>query len=97
MRHHMRTVEFVRGLATPTALIAAGGDTIVPPRRTEAVRRAIPALVLDRTIAQAGHNDLYHHPNFRAAMVEALARIENARGGGDTVSDYEAIERTAEP
>ena len=76
LRHHMSTVEFVRGLATPTALIAAGRDTIVPPRRTEAVRRAIPALVLDRTIAHADHNDLYHHPDFRAAMVEALARIE---------------------
>ena len=76
LRHRMSTVEFVRGLATPTALIAAGRDTIVPPRRTEAVRRAIPALVLDRTIAHADHNDLYHHPDFRAAMVEALARIE---------------------
>ena len=76
LRHHMSTVEFVRGLATPTALIAAGRDTIVPPRRTEAVRRAIPALVLDRTIAHAGHNDLYDQRDFRAAMVEALARIE---------------------
>ncbi len=78
LRHHMSTVEFVRGLATPTALIAAGRDTIVPPRRTQAVRRAIPALVLDRTIAHADHNDLYHHPDFRAAMVEALARLEKA-------------------
>jgi pimeloyl-ACP methyl ester carboxylesterase len=76
LRHHMSTVEFVRGLATPTALIAAGHDTIVPPRRTEAVRRAIPTLVLDRTIAHADHNDLYDRPDFRAAMVEALARIE---------------------
>lgn len=76
LRHHMSIAEAVRGLDTPTALIAAGRDTIVPPRRTEAVRRAIPVLVLDRTIGHADHNDLYHYPNFRAAMVEALARID---------------------
>jgi hypothetical protein len=33
-------------------------------------------LVLDRTIAEAGHNDLYGLPTFAAAMHEALARIE---------------------
>lgn len=76
LRHRMSTVEFLRGLATPTALIAAGRDTIVPPRRTEPVRRAIRALVFDRTIAQADHNDLFHRPDFHAAMVDALARIE---------------------
>ncbi len=66
----------MRGSVTPTSVIAAGRDTIVPPQRTEAVRRSIPALVLDRTIAYADHNDLYDHPDFKAAMVEALARIE---------------------
>ncbi len=76
LRHHMETVESLRGLTTPTALIAAGDDTIVPRRRTEAVRRAITALVLDRTITHADHNDLYGHPDFHAAMVEALARID---------------------
>jgi len=76
LRHHMSTSEHVSVLSTPTALIAAGRDTIVSPERTEAVRRAIPSLVLDRTIAHAGHNDLYHHPDFRAAMVEALARMK---------------------
>ena len=76
LRHHMSPLEDLRGLATPTALIAAGRDTIVPPQRTEAIRRAIPTLVLDRTIAHADHNDLYHYPEFRAAMLEALARIE---------------------
>jgi hypothetical protein len=76
LRHHMHTTEFVRHLRTPTALIAAGRDTIVSPRRTEPVRQAIPNLVFDRTITQAGHNDLYHRPEFRAAMKEALARID---------------------
>lgn len=80
LRHQMSTVDDVRGLTTPTAVIAAGRDTIVPPRRTEPVRRAIPRLVLDHTIARAGHNDLYNYPEFRTAMTEALALIEQASG-----------------
>ncbi|WP_299617679.1 alpha/beta hydrolase [Pelagibius sp.] len=76
LRHHMSTVESLRGLATPTALITAERDTVVPPRRTVAVRRAISSLVLDRTIKGAGHNDLFGRPDFREAMTEALARID---------------------
>jgi hypothetical protein len=60
---------------TPTTPIAAGRDTIVPPRRTEPLRRAIPSLVFDMTIVGAGHNDMYDHPRFASAMREALTRI----------------------
>ena len=73
LRHHMSPAEDVRGLNTPIALIAAERDTIIPPRRTDAFRQAVPALIFDRTIADAGHNDLYGRPDFRSAMVEALA------------------------
>ena len=75
LRHHMSTVESLRGLTTPTALITAERDTIVPPRRSEAVRQAISTLVLDRTIEDSGHNDLFGRPDFREAMTEALARV----------------------
>lgn len=76
LRHHMPTVDLVKGKQTPTALIVAGRDTIVPARRSEPLRSAIPNLVLDRTIAEAGHNDLYVHPAFVAAMREAVAAFE---------------------
>jgi hypothetical protein len=39
------------------------------------LRPAIKNLVFERTI-DAGHNDIYDHPAFAAAMREALARIE---------------------
>jgi uncharacterized protein len=78
LHHHMPTIDLVRDRTTPTALLAAGRDTIVPSRRSEPLRQAIPNLVLDRTIAEAGHNDLYNHPAFTSAMREALARIEAA-------------------
>ena len=77
----MPTIDFVRGTPTPTALITAGRDGIVPARRSEPLRRAVPRLVFDRTIGDAGHNDLHDHPGFAEAMREALARIEAAAAG----------------
>jgi pimeloyl-ACP methyl ester carboxylesterase len=79
LRHRMPTIDFIREITAPTALIAAGRDTLVPPRRSEPLRRAAPKLVFDRTIAEAGHNDLYSHPAFTIAMREAVARIEAAQ------------------
>lgn len=78
LRHHMPIIDFVRDRPTPTALIAAGRDTIIPARRSEPLRGAISNLVLDRIIAEAGHNDLYNHPAFATAMRDAVARIEDA-------------------
>jgi fermentation-respiration switch protein FrsA (DUF1100 family) len=74
----MPIVELVQSQQTPTALIAAGHVTIVPARRSEPLRSAVPNLVLDRIIADAGHNDLYSNPAFAAAMHEAVARFEVA-------------------
>lgn len=78
LRHHMYPAQDLRGLTTPIALIASQRDTVVPPARTEALRKAIPAPILDCTIARADHNDLYDRPEFRAAMAEALTRIKQA-------------------
>ena len=78
LRHHMSPADDVRGLNTPIALIAAERDTIIPPGRTDAFRQAVPALVLDRTISDAGHNDLYGQLEFHMAMAEALALISSA-------------------
>jgi hypothetical protein len=48
------------------------------------LRRAVPRLVFDRTIGDAGHNDLYDRPAFAEAMREALARIGAAAAGTGT-------------
>jgi len=79
LRNRMPTIEFVRGSLVPTALIIAERDAIVPARRSAPLRTAIRNLVFERTI-DAGHNDLYDHPEFAAAAREALARIEAASG-----------------
>jgi hypothetical protein len=74
-RHEMAVAAFVRNQSTPTAVIAAGRDEIVPGQRTDNLRKAIPNRVFDRIIAEAGHNDLYDHPAFRTAMHEAYAAV----------------------
>jgi pimeloyl-ACP methyl ester carboxylesterase len=69
-RHRMDSATKLKGSRIPVALIAAGRDTLILPRRTEALRRSLGNLVSDRTVAQAGHNDIYDHPAFRPAMHE---------------------------
>jgi pimeloyl-ACP methyl ester carboxylesterase len=59
----------------PVAIIAAQRDEIVPGRRTEALRQRTPNLVFDRTIGNAGHNDIYARSDFQAAMREALEAL----------------------
>ena len=77
LRHRMPTADLVRGSPVPTALITAERDTIVPARRSMALRQAVGNLVFEAAI-DAGHNDLYGRPAFAAAMREALARTEAA-------------------
>lgn len=74
-RHEIPTADFLGGTEVPVAIVAAGRDEIIPPRRTQALRERVPNLVYDRTIAGAGHNDIYTHPGFRPAMREALRTI----------------------
>jgi uncharacterized protein len=74
-RHEMKPAEWLRGSKVPTALVAAGGDTLIVAARTEGLRQAAGHLVYDKTITGAGHNDIYDRPEFRAAMREALARV----------------------
>lgn len=75
LRHHMTPVDDLRQVAAPVALISAENDNIIPAARTRSLRKAIPHLVLDRTIPGTGHNDIYGHPQFTAAMRDAKRLI----------------------
>jgi uncharacterized protein len=75
LRHRMNPAEDMLSSRVPTSIIVAGRDTLIPPRRAEALARKVPNLVYERTIEEAGHNDIYQHPQFRAAMAEALERV----------------------
>jgi pimeloyl-ACP methyl ester carboxylesterase len=80
-RHRMDSATRLKASQVPVAIVAAERDTLILPRRTDALRSAVANLVSDRTIAGAGHNDIYDHPGFRPAMQEALvAVLEGTRG-----------------
>ncbi|HEX8222216.1 MAG TPA: alpha/beta hydrolase [Allosphingosinicella sp.] len=74
-RHEMTPAQWLSGSDVPVALIAGGRDTLIPPPRTDGLRRAVGRLAYDRTLAGAGHNGIYDRPDFRAAMREALAKV----------------------
>jgi alpha/beta superfamily hydrolase len=74
-RHELPAAADLRASRTPVAILAGGSDSLILPARTDALRRAVPNLVYDRTIAGAGHNDIYGREEFRAAMHEALAAV----------------------
>ena len=74
-RHEIDTAAALRGSNVRVALVAAERDEIIPPARTEALRRHVPNLVFDRTIAGAGHNDIYARDEFQQAMRQALDSI----------------------
>jgi pimeloyl-ACP methyl ester carboxylesterase len=78
-RNPMEPARDLSGVSTPVAIIAGGRDTLVAPARTQALRLAVPNLAFDRTIAEAGHNDIYQNPAFASAMREALQRLTSSR------------------
>jgi len=77
-RHELPAARDLERSRIPVAIIAAGRDDLIMPARTEALRRRVPNIVFDRTFPTSGHDDVSQHPEFRAAIREALNRIEGA-------------------
>jgi pimeloyl-ACP methyl ester carboxylesterase len=73
--HEIDASSAIKKVRVPVAIIAAERDEIVPGQRTDALRELVPNLVFDRTIARAGHNDIYRRSDFQEAMREAVAVI----------------------
>ncbi|MFL6736362.1 MAG: alpha/beta hydrolase [Sphingomonas sp.] len=74
--HEIDAASAIETLQTPVAIVAAERDEIVPPNRTEGLRKRVRKLVFDRTIARAGHNDIYARSDFHEAMRAALDRFK---------------------
>ena len=66
LRHRLEVAGELGNTSAPVAVIAAGQDEIVPPRRTEALRQSLDGLVLDRVVPGAGHNDIYDRHEYAA-------------------------------
>jgi pimeloyl-ACP methyl ester carboxylesterase len=78
-RNMMDPTDDLRGVPIPVAIVAGGRDTLVVPERTQALRLSLSNLVYDRTIPEAGHNDIYQNATFATAMREALRALSAGR------------------
>ena len=74
--HEIDAASALEKVQVPVAIIAAERDEIVPGARTDALRKRVPNLVLDRTIGRAGHNDIYARSDFHEAIREAFNRLK---------------------
>lgn len=73
--HEMDCAAFLESAELPVAIIAAERDDIVRTERTQALRKRVGNLLFDRTIAGAGHNDIYQRPEFHDALRDALRTL----------------------
>jgi pimeloyl-ACP methyl ester carboxylesterase len=80
--HEIDAAGPLRKSGLPVAIIAAERDEIVPSERTEALRKVIPNVVYDRTIARSGHNDIYTRSDFHEAMRDALSAVLGSANPG---------------
>ena len=78
LRHHFRSDLFMTGNPTPTAVIAAGRDTVVPPTRTQALAAVVDNLVFNRILPDASHAIPRYDPVFAETLLDALAAVERA-------------------
>jgi uncharacterized protein len=78
-QHEMDAAGLLKDSPLPVAILAGERDTLIRPARTDALRRRVNNLVYDRTIPGAGHNDIYHRPDFERAMREALAALSDSK------------------
>ena len=78
-RHNIDAGAALKRSKVPAAIIAGADDALITPRRTDGLRASVGNLVFDRSIRGAGHNDIYHHPQFPRAMHEALDAVADAK------------------
>jgi pimeloyl-ACP methyl ester carboxylesterase len=75
--HEIDAAALLKGNSVPVAILAGEHDTLIRAARTDGLRRQVPNLVYDRTIADAGHNDIYARSEFQLAMREALDALSS--------------------
>ncbi|NBB98350.1 MAG: alpha/beta hydrolase, partial [Alphaproteobacteria bacterium] len=69
-RHEMDAAGPLQTTTAPVTLFFANADEVIPPARATALADALPRARVTRL--QAGHNDIYNHPDFVPALRRAL-------------------------
>lgn len=69
-RHEMPAAKDMQGNEAPVSLFIATQDEVIPTARSNALAETLPQAEVTRL--QAGHNDIYNHPDFVPALRRAL-------------------------
>lgn len=77
LRHDVDSAAALRGRPVPVAIVAAGGDQLVRPERTQALRDVLADLRADIILDDAGHGTIFGHRDFDAALRRALASLSS--------------------
>lgn len=77
--HEMNAAALLRDSDVPVAILAGERDNLIRPARTDGLRRQVRNLVFDRTVAGAGHNDIYHRSDFQRDMRAALDALSASK------------------
>jgi hypothetical protein len=78
LQHRFPSGEYMLGNSTPTAVIAAEDDHVVPPRRTAALVAGLSNLVFSQTLSGARHATIYELPAYDEAFLAAFAALREA-------------------
>jgi pimeloyl-ACP methyl ester carboxylesterase len=80
IRHRLPSDRYLAESRVPVGIVAAERDGVVPPARTQALRKSLDTIVFHATIRGAQHNDIAYAPEFRPAMREALNHVLAGKG-----------------
>jgi uncharacterized protein len=83
LRHRFPSGAFMTDNPTPVAVIAAAGDRVVKPRRTEALIARLENLVFQATLPGADHNTLYYAQDYATTLRAAFEALRSAVAPGD--------------
>ncbi|MEO1016875.1 MAG: alpha/beta hydrolase [Pseudomonadota bacterium] len=78
LRHPFDSAKHLQGVDTPTAVIIAGDDTIVPRPHTEALIAGLENVVLTETIPGESHAGLYHNGALDTLLSQIVDTVAQA-------------------
>ena len=74
LKHPFRSIDHLREVETPTAIVAASDDAVIPRSRTEALAASLRELVMFETVPDSTHGGIYDLED----IDEVLRRAVNA-------------------
>ena len=74
-KHPFPTAEFMKDHATPTAIISAGKDELIPVANLNQLKEKIANLVLDKEITAATHGDILEYKDALTHHFEAYQKF----------------------